>query len=416
MPSPARYFRRMTDAITERDPAARGDSGSMEAALEEEIRAWAERGLERVLRVTGWRDGARVTTEAGPAIDFSSNDYLGLASSPLVRTAAHEALDSQGVGAGASRLIAGDNPEHEALEIELAQFFGVDGALLFSSGYAANIGAIPALVGPRDAIFADAFNHASLIDACRLARASVYVYQHGDTDELRRMLQQHRGAARRALIVSDGLFSMDGDVADVPALVALAREFDAWTYVDDAHAAGCLGDNGRGTAEFAGLGGMVDVTMATLGKAFGAAGAVVYGSARLKRHLLNRARSFVFSTALPPAVAAAARAAVGIVTSDRALRARLRENVQNVRSTMRTRGITTGGVDDSHIVPIMIGDAREAVRLGLELRAAGLLVGAVRPPTVAHGSARLRISVSAAHTSAQIEQLADALHAALRSG
>ena len=218
-----------------------------------------------------------------------------------------------GVGAGASRLISGNNPEHVALETELAEYFEAERALTFSSGYAANVGIIPALVGRGDAIFADTLNHASLIDGCRLSRATVHVYPHLDVDGARDAARRSIAAsARRALIVTDGLFSMDGDRAPIAEIVDLARQFDAWTYVDDAHAVGVLGVDGRGSASAARRQGQIDVTVGTLGKAFGVAGAFVYGSATLIQYLMNRARSFIFSTAMMPAQAAAAREALRI--------------------------------------------------------------------------------------------------------
>lgn len=374
-------------------------------ALATEVQDWRRRGLERVLRAAWNRAGAEVETADGIAVDFSSNDYLGLSTDARVHSAMRAALDSGGIGATASRLIAGNHPEHEALEEELARFFEAPATLTFSTGFAANTGTIPALVERGDVIFADALNHASLIDGCRLSRADVYVFRHSDMDDLRRLLQLHRGGARRAMIVSDGLFSMDGDCAELAAIIDLAREFDAWTYVDDAHAVGAIGVNGRGTAEYLGLHGHVDVTVGTLGKAFGVAGAFVYGAEVLRRHLMNRARSFVYSTAAPPALAAAARAAVRLVSLEPERRARLESNARRVRAAMRVAGSRVA----FHIVPVIVGDPAETLRVAAMLRAAGVLVGAVRPPTVSHGSSRLRVSVSAAHTDAHIERLATAL-------
>jgi 8-amino-7-oxononanoate synthase len=382
---------------------------SLDATLDDEWRRWVERGRDRSLRAAWARSGAEVMTETGPAIDFSSNDYLGLASDERLVRAVETALDGDAVGAAASRLIAGNHPAHERLEVDIAGFFGAPAALVFNTGFTANVGAIPALVGPRDAIFADALNHASLIDGCRLSGATVHTYSHGDTGALRALLEGQRDAARYALIVTDGLFSMDGDVAPVAQLLALAEEFGAWTYVDDAHAVGVIGPGGRGTAEAAGVHGRVDVTVGTLGKAFGVAGAFAYGSASLKRHLMNRARSFVFSTAMIPAQAAAASEALRIVAAEPERRARLFDNARQLREALAPYGDALLGDAGSHVIPLLTGASDRTVEVGAALRKRGLLVGAVRPPTVAEGRGRLRISVSAAHTAAHIDALATAL-------
>lgn len=388
---------------------------SLDDVLAGELAELRSRNRERLLHPIGSRQGALVRTELGPAVDFSSNDYLGLASDPRLGYAAAEVIGQQGVGAAASRLIAGNHPEHEKLERTLADHFGAVRALTFSSGYAANTGIIPALVGRGDAIFSDALNHASLIDGCRLSRADVHVYPHGDVGALAELLDRHRGAARRALIVTDGLFSMDGDFAPLPEIVDLARRFDAWTYVDDAHAVGVVGTHGRGTASLLELDGAIDVTVGTLGKAFGAAGAFVYGSATLTQFLLNRARSFIFSTAMLPAQAAAAERGVRIARAEPERRARVNENVALLRDALRDAGVAMLGPDATHIVPIPVGDDAHVVRVGRDLAKRGFLVGAVRPPTVPVGGARLRVTVSSAHTEDHISALAVALSSALGS-
>lgn len=386
---------------------------TLDGALAAELSDLRARDRERTLRPVANRRGALVETELGPALDFSANDYLGLASDPRISDAAAAVLAEQGAGATASRLIAGNHPAHERLERALAKFFGAERALAFASGYAANVGIIPALVGRGDAIFSDSLNHASLIDGCRLSRADVHVYEHADVGSLAALLDRHRGSARRALVVTDGLFSMDGDFAPLPAIVELARRFDAWTYVDDAHAVGVVGESGRGTAELFGCQGRIDVAVGTLGKAFGVAGAFVCGSPTLTQFLVNRARSFIFSTAMMPSQAAAAERALEIAASGEALRDRLRRNVGALHDALRARGIQTLGPDRTHIVPVLVGDDARVVRVGCELARRGLLVGAVRPPTVPPGGARLRITVSAAHTDAHIASLVDALAAVL---
>jgi 8-amino-7-oxononanoate synthase len=382
---------------------------SLDEALDQEWDRWVARGLERRPRAYWARHGAEVATERGPAIDFSSNDYLGLATDPRLVLTARQTISTEGVGATASRLIAGTHVEHERLEQDLAGFFGSEACVAFGSGYGANTGAIPALVGPRDAVFADALNHASLIDGIRLSRAEAHTYRHGDVAELRRLLSEHRKSARRAIVVTDGLFSMDGDLAPMQAVFELAREFGAWTYLDDAHAVGALGARGRGTLESLGIDEKADITVGTLGKAFGVAGAFVYGSRSLCRHLLNHARSFVFSTAMPPAQAAVARESLRIVQREPARRQRLHDNASRVRAGIAGAGIRTLGESTTHVVPVPIGPTTAVVRIGEELRSRGILVGAVRPPTVAEGSSRLRISVSAAHTDDHIDRLIENL-------
>jgi 8-amino-7-oxononanoate synthase len=312
-------------------------AASLDEVLEEEWERWNERGLARIPRTAWHRQGANVTTEDGPAVDFSSNDYLGLASDPRVGGAASAAIAHEGVGATASRLIAGTHREHSALEADIASFFESEASVAFATGYSANAGAISAVVGPRDVVFCDSLNHASLIDGCRLSRATIHTYPHADMSALRDLFVAHRSTARRALVVTDGLFSMDGDLAPLADIVALAREYGAWTYLDDAHAVGVLGASGRGSAEQLGVREGIDVTMGTLGKAFGVAGAFVYGSRTLCRHLLNHARSFVFSTAPMPAQAAAARESLRIVASEPDRRAQLRANSRQLRCSRAHR-------------------------------------------------------------------------------
>jgi 8-amino-7-oxononanoate synthase len=371
----------------------------LDEALEHELRDLRNRGLERFLRPILRRDGVIVQTDRGQAIDFSSNDYLGLATDRRLIEAASRAASA---GATASRLIAGDASEHEQLDVDIAAFLGRDAALTFSTGYAANTGAIPAIVGRGDVIFSDELNHASLIDGCRLSRAEVRVYPHADVGALRQLLATHRAGARRAVVVTDGLFSMDGDVAPLADIVGLSREFDAWTYVDDAHGIGALGDNGRGVAELLGVENEIDILVGTFGKAFGAAGAFVAGSETLRQFLINRARSFIFSTA--PSLPQVAAAAEGVRVASSERRTKLRDNVVRMREAL--------GLADGHqIVPVVIGSAEDTMKAGAALADAGFLVGAVRPPTVPDGTSRLRITVSALHTNEQI----DALVAALRS-
>ncbi|HST60754.1 MAG TPA: 8-amino-7-oxononanoate synthase, partial [Longimicrobium sp.] len=295
----------------------------------------------------------------------------------------------------------------------IAAFKQAPAALLFPSGYAANTGAIPALIGRGDALYSDALNHASLIDGCRLSRAEARVFPHGDLDALHRMLREDAGRFARRMIVVDSVFSMDGDRFPLDRLAELARTHGAWTYVDDAHGTGILGPNGRGAAEHFGVEDAIDVRMGTLGKAMGTAGAFIAGSERLREWLLNRARPFVFTTGTPPALAAAALEALRIVQDEPWRRARVLDHARMLREGLAARGHATAGEADGHIVPVLTGNAEATMRIGHALRERGYLVGAVRPPTVPPGGSRLRITLSAAHTAEQIGGLLDALRTEL---
>ncbi|MFI5228952.1 MAG: 8-amino-7-oxononanoate synthase [Gemmatimonadales bacterium] len=382
---------------------------ALDAVLAHELEELRLHGLVRGMRAVSRRGGALLETEQGTAVDFASNDYLGLANDPRLAAAAVQAIRDHGTGAAASRLITGTNPEHAALERELAEFFDVERALSFSSGYAANVGIIGALVGRGDAIFSDALNHASLIDGARASRAEIFVYPHAEPAALERLLAVHRTAYRRALIITDGMFSMDGDTAPLADIVDLARRYETWSYVDDAHAAGATGPDGRGTVAAAALTSEVDVTVGTLGKAFGAAGAFVLGSETLYAYLLNRARSFVFSTAPMPAQAAAAREGVRIARGEPERRTRLAENARALRAGLWARGVHCAGDAASHILPVVIGSTERTLAVGSALAERGFAVAAVRPPTVPPGSSRVRIAVSAAHSAEQIAALTQAL-------
>ena len=377
-------------------------------------------GLRRELRPASRGPAGPTRVVAGAAstalVDFAANDYLGLAADPRPAAAAAGALAREGLGAGAARLLGGDHPLHHALERELAALKGAEAALLFPSGYAANAGALPALAGAGDVVYSDALNHASLVDGCRLARANgaaVRVAPHADPDALGRLLADDAGRFRRRWLVVEGVYSMDGDRYPLRELVALARAHGAFTYVDDAHATGVLGATGAGSAEHWGVAGEVDVTVGTLGKAFGGAGAFVAGREELRALLANRARTFVFTTASPPALAAAALEALGVARAEPWRRARVRVLAARLRGALAARGRPAPGDADGHVVPVPVGEARAAVAAGERVRAAGFLVGAVRPPTVPAGASRLRLSVSAAHTEAQVDGVADAVADAL---
>ncbi len=340
-------------------------------------------------------------------IGFCSNDYLGLANHPDIIAAFKRAADAFGVGSGAAHLINGHSRYHHQLEEALAEFVGYPRALLFSTGYMANVGIVQALLEPGDAVFADRLDHASLLDGALLSRARLQRYPHGDVTALEAKLAASRAADR--LVMTDGVFSMDGDIAPLPALAALARRHDAWLMVDDAHGIGVLGEGGRGSLSRFGLGqGDVPILMATLGKAFGVAGAFVAGDETLIEYLIQSARSYIYTTAMPPAIAAATLASLDIVRRADDRRQRLRENIAAFRAGVAALNLPLLD-SETAIQGIVVGDNAAATRLSEALFDAGFLVTAIRPPTVPEGTARLRLTLSAAHTAEQIERLLDAL-------
>jgi len=342
---------------------------------------------------------------------LSSSNYLGLATHPALRAAATAAIARYGCGTCASRLIAGHLDLHAEVEAKLAAFKGTPAALLFPSGYQANVGAITALVGRGDHVYSDALNHASIIDGCRLSGATIHVYPHRDITVLERLLAPAPQGARR-LIVTDSVFSMDGDRAPLAALVALAEDYHSWLLVDEAHATGVLGPRGAGLAEAEGLTGRIAVHVGTLGKALGGAGAYVAGAAELIALLVNRARSFVYTTGLAPAAVAAAGAALDVVAAEPDRRHALARNAAQLREGLRAHGLDARG--DSHIIPLMVGDNRRALALAEALFARDVHALAIRPPTVPPGTARLRVTPMATHSATQLERALDAFGAAAR--
>jgi 8-amino-7-oxononanoate synthase len=391
-------------------PAAAGDLPTVPAdalaSLDAELAGLEAAGLRRTRRVVRGPQGAVLEVDGRQLLSFASNDYLGLAGDPRIAQAVIEAIGRCGVGAAASHLISGHHEEHEAAETALASFTGLPRALLFSSGYMANSGIVPALAGRDDAVFSDALNHACLIDGARLSRAAVQVYPHGDLDVLEQQLRASR--ARRRLVLSDAVFSMDGDLAPIADLVALCERHDAWLLLDDAHGFGVLGPRGRGSLAHAGVQSERVLYLGTLGKAAGVAGAFVAGDARAIEWLLQRARTYVFTTAMPPMLAAGVRAAVAAIAADDWRRERLHEHAARLR-----RGLA--GLpwrllpSDTAIQPLVVGDNGAALALMQSLMAAGIWVPAIRPPTVPAGTARLRISLSAAHEPGQVDRLIAAL-------
>ena len=384
--------------------AARPD---LHARLAERVAAReAAHGLRR-LRLAFSDEGARRVVDGRALVDFAGNDYLGLARHPAVRAALVECAQREGVGATAAHLLGGHSPWHDALERECAAWLGHERALLFSSGYAANLGAMQALLGPDDLVVQDKLDHASLLDAAKLAGCEASRYVHADPASARRQLAARPQSA--ALVATDGVFSMDGVIAPLAALAGVARECGAALMVDDAHALGVIGREGRGSAEHAGLPpSAIDVHVVTLGKALGAAGALVAGRPALVEGLVQFARTYVYTTAMPPALAASALAALRIARHEHWRRDRLARLVAHFRAGAARRGLALAG-SPTPIQPLPAGDAARALALSRALESAGFHVPAIRPPTVPDGGARLRITLSVQHDEATIDALLDAL-------
>jgi 8-amino-7-oxononanoate synthase len=340
-----------------------------------------------------------------------SNNYLGLADHPRLRRAAADAALRLGTSAGASRLISGSMSIHTELESHLAEFKGTEAALLFGSGYLANTGTIAALARRGEVVCSDELNHASIIDGCRLAGADTFVYRHSDTDHLEWGLR--RAAGRAALIVTDGVFSMDGDVAPLPELTEVARRHGCRLLVDEAHATGCIGPGGRGSVAGAALTEEVDVIVGTLGKALGGYGAYVCSSAEMVDFLVNSARPFIFSTAPPPPAVAAARAALELLVEQPMLTERLKANALALREGLRAEGLEPIG-SETQIVPLVIGGAEETMALCERLLAGGVFAQGIRPPTVPPGTSRLRLTAMATHRIAQLHHAGRLIGAAVR--
>jgi len=396
----------------------------------EELEALRKRALDRHLREISSAQGPEVVIAGRHFINFSSNDYLGLANDPRLREAAASAIDEFGVGAGASRLISGTQSPHLRLERALAKWKGTEAALCFSSGYAAALGTIPALVTKNDVILLDKLCHASLIDGAKLSGAVLRVFPHNHVGKLESHLEWARREhpSKRVLIMTESVFSMDGDLAPLRELVQLKKQFGALLMLDEAHAIGVIGLNGRGLAAAENLSHEVDVQMGTLSKALGAGGGYICGSRTLIEWLINRARSFIYSTAPPPAIAAAALAAVDFLASPEGEERRrllwqkiklMRElflslevgrfDAGNKRSTLNAQRPTSNAGGQSAILPLIVGDEQSALDLASALQDEGFLVPAIRYPTVAKGSARLRITVTAAHEEGQIEALCETI-------
>ncbi len=377
------------------------------AALRAELAELEQRGLKRGRRVLETPQRARVSVDGREYVAFCSNDYLGLASHPQLIEAAREGAARYGVGAGASHLILGHATPHHELEQQLAAFVGLPRALLFSTGYLANIGAVTALVGREDAVFADRLNHASLNDAVLLSRAAFKRYPHLDLAALERLLAG--STARRRLIVTDAVFSMDGDSAPVPQLVALAERHDAWLLLDDAHGFGVLGPEGRGTMAHFEVNSPRVIYMATLGKAAGVSGAFVAGEAEVVETLIQRAHAYIYTTAAPALLSVALMESLELIRDGESRRHHLQAVIARLRERLKP-GRWRLMPSQTAIQPLVIGNSGEAVAVSETLAREGLLVPAIRPPTVPQGTARLRISLSADHSFEDIERLAAALN------
>jgi len=372
----------------------------MDDWLRKELQLIEEQGLTRKLRSLSTGNENEVVMNGKKFLLFSSNNYLGLATDNRLKKKATEGILKYGTGAGGSRLTTGNFDIHEQLECEIADLKKTEAAIVFSSGYLANMGVISSVMKTGDMIFSDAWNHASIIDGCRLSHAKTIVYEHADMVDLERKLRQsHRDGKK--LIVTDGVFSMDGDIAPLPEIVALAKEYKAYIMVDDAHATGVLGNAGRGTADYYGLKDEIDFTVGTLSKALGAEGGFVAASSIAKNYLLSNARSFIFQTALSPSAIEAAREGISIVQNEPQRRAQLLKNAQYLRLQLEQCGFVVRE-GKTPIISLIMGGSHEAMQFSEKLIDEGIFIPAIRPPTVPKGSSRLRITVMATHTIGQL--------------
>jgi glycine C-acetyltransferase len=383
-----------------------GPRTPLKDALADELAQLRDAGLWRELREVESAQEASVLLRGREVLLFCSNNYLGLANHPELVEASCEAAGRFGASSGSSRLISGHMAPHRELEERLSAWKGLEAALVFSTGYQANIGAITTLTGPGDVVISDELNHASIIDATRLSKARVEVFAHNDMDELEDRLRRCDG--RRALVVTESVFSMDGDLAPLAEIVALSKRYGAWVMVDEAHSAGIFGAGGAGLADELGLSSEIDVHVGTLGKALGSFGAYVAGSRDLVDLLINRARSFIFTTGLPPSAAAAASAAISICQREPERAAGLRRRVTALSERLREAGLDVPEAQ-SQILPVRIGDSKEAVAAMNTLLEGGVYVAAIRPPTVPRGTSRLRLSLMATHSDDQLARAAEAL-------
>ena len=377
--------------------------------LHDQLEFLKKENLYRTLREVESPQSAAMVIDGKRVVQFSSNDYLGLANHPRLKAAAQEAIETYGSGAGASRLVSGNLVLNGQLEKKISHLKKQESGLLFNTGYMANMGIINALVGEGDVIFSDQLNHASIVDACRMSKAETKVYPHKDMDALEEVLRKSEHYKQR-LLVTDGIFSMDGDIAPLPDLVKLTDRYECVLMVDDAHGTGVLGANGGGTGEHFGLEDKIDVSMGTFGKALGGFGAFAAGDRTLRPFLINCARSFMFTTGLPPAVIASALAALELLEEEPALREKLWENVHFFRRGIEKLGFTINQ-SETPIIPLLVGDASLTMQMGEMLFKKGVFMQGIRPPAVPQGSSRLRITIMATHTVEQMEYALEALEA-----
>jgi len=383
---------------------------SLSALAQQTLQEIRVGGTHRRMRVLDGVQAPRMRVDGREVLLFAGSNYLDLAAHPEVAEASARAARELGCAAGGSRLINGNLSLHEAFEAELADFLGREAALVFATGYMANVGVIPALVGEGDSVVSDALSHASIVDGCRLSRARARIFPHANLDAAERCLEEAAASGGRVLLAVDGVYSMDGDVAPLPELVALARRFGAMVLLDDAHGTGALGRKGRGSAEWLGVSEGIDVHLGTLGKALGSFGAFVAGSAHLRELLVNTARSFIFSCALAPPQVAAARAALELVAREPWRRQRLQANAARLRAGLAERRIDTA-TSTTHIVPVIVGDNARAMALCEALLERGFYAQGIRHPSVPRGSARLRITPMATHETSEIDALVENLAA-----
>ncbi|MDE2060328.1 MAG: 8-amino-7-oxononanoate synthase [candidate division NC10 bacterium] len=386
---------------------------NMIQSLQRELDGFKAEGLYRWLRQVDGLQGPRIRVDGREAILFAGNDYLGLACHPRLKSAACQATMRYGCSAAAARLISGNHDLYPQLEEQLARFKQAEAALLFSTGYQANLSVISALMDSQDVVFSDALNHASVVDGCRLSRAQVRIFPHNDLTALEDLLREET-SARRRLIVVDGLYSMDGDVAPLGEIIGLAERYDCVTMVDDSHGIGVLGKTGRGTAEATGVLGRIDIETGSLAKALGGFGAYVVGNRTVIDYLINRARPFIFTCALPPAVLATALEALTIVEQEPERRQRLWDNTRHMRAGLREIGFEVNS-SGTQIIPLIVGEPERAMRFCQELLDRGVFAQGIRYPAVPRGTERIRLIVTASHSKADLDIALTALGGAGRA-
>lgn len=367
----------------------------------DEIKNMKDENLYRTLNVIESAQSSHITVDGKDYVLFASNSYLDLCNDNYVKECARRALDTYGAGSGGSRLTTGTTSVHDELEKKLASFKKREGAIVFNTGYMANVGVISALTSEGDVIFSDELNHASIIDGCRMSKAELVIYRHNDMEDLEEKLSGYTG--RKGMVVSDGVFSMDGDIVNLPKLAELADRYGMLSMIDEAHATGVLGANGLGTEEYYGMEGSVDVLMGTLSKAVGSEGGFVCADNTIVEYLRNKARSFIFSTSISPATAAVAIAGIECITRDRV--AALRENIRYFCDRLNESGLDVQS--DTAIIPVIVGDEKKALDVSAKLKEHGYYVSAIRYPTVKKNSARLRITLMSSHTKEELDGLAD---------